>query len=509
MTSSTNWFDTFLTMLQDPVFGSFIIYLLVILAVGFLTYRLTRSMGDFLLAGRRLGPWLTAFSERASGESAWLLLGLPGVALAAGMADFWVVIGCLAGIAFSWLFIARPLRRETARLEALTLPHLFDRKFPTLPRHLLRITATLIITFFFTYYIAAQFNGAGKVLHQTFGIGQYWGMVIGAVIILFYTMMGGFIAVVWTDLIQGVIMIVALVLLPVVGIWEIGGIDALTGGLARLDPAAISIFGGAGGGVALLLAINGLSWGLGYMGQPHLLTRFMAIRSEHDLKKGFYIAMAWAIPAFVGAYFIGLVGWVILNGDLSVIGGDQERILPWMARSLLHPVLAGVLISGAIAAMMSTADSQLLVTTSAVAEDVYHRMIKPEASQSHLVGLTRVITVLVGIFAFIMAITTQDLVFKMVSYAWGGLGASFGPALLLALWWKRTTGWGVFAGLVSGTLMTVIWPLIPVVGDALSSRFAAFFIALGLVWVVSMLDRKKIHHEGHREHEEERDKVKS
>ncbi|MBL7033983.1 MAG: sodium/proline symporter [Candidatus Delongbacteria bacterium] len=493
MISATGWFSTCKEMLRDPVFDGFVIYLLVILVVGFLTYRFTRSIGDFLLAGRRLGPWLTAFSERASGESAWLLLGLPGVALAAGMADFWVVIGCLAGIAFSWLFIARPLRRETERLGALTLPHLFDRKFPTLPRHLLRVTATLIITFFFTYYIAAQFNGAGKVLNQSFGISQYWGMSIGAVIILFYTMMGGFIAVVWTDLVQGIIMIVALVLLPVVGIWELGGLGALSEGLTRLDPEAISIFGGAGGGLALLMAINGLSWGLGYMGQPHLLTRFMAIRQEGDLKKGFFIAMAWAIPAFVGAYVIGLIGWVILSGDTSVIGGDQEKILPWLARSLLHPALAGVLISGAIAAMMSTADSQLLVTTSAVAEDVYHQMIRPEADQRRLVGLTRLVTLLVGIFAFALAITTQDLVFKMVSYAWGGLGASFGPALLLALWWKRTSGWGVFAGLVSGTVMTISWPLLPVVGTALSARFAAFFIALGLVVVVSLLDGKSQH----------------
>ncbi len=488
MNETTGWFDTFLTMLKDPVFDGFLVYLLTIFIVGILTFRLTKSLGDFLLAGRRLGPWLTAFSERASGESAWLLLGLPGIALAAGMADFWVVLGCLGGIAFSWLFIARPLRLETARLEALTLPHLFDRKFPTLPRHLLRVTATLIITFFFTYYIAAQFNGAGKVLNQTFGINQYWGMVIGAIIILFYTMMGGFIAVVWTDLIQGIIMIVALTLLPIVGIWEIGGLDALGEGLARLDPAALSIWGGAGWGLALLGAVNGLSWGLGYMGQPHLVTRFMAIRSERDLKKGFFIAMAWAIPAFVGAYVIGLVGWVIVSGDLSVVSGDQEKILPWMARQLLHPVLAGVLISGAIAAMMSTADSQLLVTTSAVAEDVYHRMIKPEAEQKRLVVLTRVITVVVGMFAFLLAVTTRDLVFKMVSYAWGGLGASFGPALLLTLWWKRTTGWGVFAGLVSGTLVTILWPLLPVAGEALSARFTAFFIAMSCIWVASLID---------------------
>ena len=407
---------------MDPVLVGFVIYLVVIFAVSLLTFRRNETVADFLIADRKLGPWLVAFSERASGESAWLLLGLPGVALAAGLGDFWVVVGCVSGIAFSWLFIARRLRRETERYGALTLPEYFESKFQ-LPPNLLRLTSTLIITFFFTYYIAAQFNAAGKVLNTSFGIPQFWGMVTGAVIILFYTMMGGFLAVVWTDFFQGLIMILTLVLLPIVGIMELGGVEKFTAALSSLDPQLLSIFSGKSGFLALFLVLNGLSWGLGYMGQPHLVTRFMAIRREEDLRRGFAIAMAWAIPAFVGAYFIGLAGWAYIGGDLTIIGGDQDKIMPYLARALLHPALAGVLISGAIAAMMSTADSQLLVTTSAVAEDVVHRMINPALEQKSLVLITR--------------LTTLAVVFWLLSwrsnprpwcFAWSG---TLGPAWAL------------------------------------------------------------------------------
>ena len=408
----------------------FLIYLLLVLLVGFMTYHSNKSHQDFFIAGRKLNPWVVAFSERASGESAWLLVGLPGAALAAGFLHVWTAMGCVLGIIFYWFVIAKDLRVQSERYEAITLPNFFSEKLGE-GGNMIRMVSSLIIVFFFTFYLAAQFNGAGKVLFVTFGIPQFWGIVLGAVVIIFYTMMGGFFAVAWTDFIQGIIMIGTLVILPVIGLIEIGATGhSLRQAVHLAGPHYASLTGGATGLAAVSVVIGGLSWFFGYMGQPHLLTRFMAIKDSNKIKISRRIAIAWAIPAFTGAFVIGLVGLAMYGEGYFQ---DVEQVMPALANDFLPAWLAGIFISGAIAAMMSTADSQLLVITSSVIEDFYHQTLKKELTNKRMLFLSRLITVAVGLFAFVIAVTSSKLVFGLVSYAWSGLGASFGPALLLLL----------------------------------------------------------------------------
>ena len=469
--------------------AGFIIYLILVLMVGFLTYHSNKSHKDFFLAGRKLNPWVVAFSERASGESAWLLVGLPGAALAAGFLHIWTAMGCVLGIIFYWFVIAKDLRIQSEKYDAITLPNFFSEKLGE-GESVIRIVSSLIIVFFFTFYLAAQFNGAGKVLFVTFHIPQFWGIVIGAVVIIFYTMMGGFFAVAWTDFIQGIIMIGTLVILPVIGLIEVSETGhSLRSAVHLAGPHYASLTGGATGLAAASVVIGGLSWFFGYMGQPHLLTRFMAIKDSEKIKVSRRIAIAWAVPAFTGAFLIGVVGLAMYGeGHFA----DVEQVMPALANDFLPAWLAGIFISGAIAAMMSTADSQLLVITSSVIEDFYHQTLKKELSNRKMLLFSRVITVAVGLLAFIIAVTSTKLVFGLVSYAWSGLGASFGPALLLLLKWKKTTWQGVLAGMITGSVVTVIWSDISVLDQAISVRFASFVLAFAVIIIVSLIRKEKL-----------------
>lgn len=467
---------------------AFLLYLLIILLVGFIMYKKNKSHEDFILGGRAMNPWVVAFSERASGESAWLLLGLPGLGYAAGFIGMWDAIGCVSGIIFYWIVIAEKLRTQSEESSSITLPDFFASKFNTFGK-LIRLTATVIIIFFFTFYLAAQFNGAGKVLNVTFGIPNIYGILIGTVVIVFYTMMGGFLAVAWTDLVQGIIMIGALVILPLVGFIEImENHQSLHGALQSAGADYSDITGGKTGWAAFAVIISGLSWGLGYMGQPHLLTRFMSIDNVANIKISRRIAFVWAIPGFFGALMIGLVGLVYYGQGAFA---DVENVMPQLANDLLPSWLAGIFISGAIAAMMSTADSQLLVITSSVIEDIYHKTLGNTAvSEKKLLHLSRIITIAVGALAFVISITSQELVFALVSYAWAGLGSSFGPTLLMILWWKRTTAKGVLAGMITGTVTTILWSSFPELDGFLSSRLIAWVAAFIMVVFVSVTDSK-------------------
>ena len=467
----------------------FIIYLFVILLVGLITYKSNKSHYDFFLGGRRVNPWVVAFSERASGESAWLLLGLPGAAYAMGIVEVWTAIGCVWGIIFYWYVIAEDLRNESERVTAITLPDFFAQKYHK-GKTAIRITATIIIIFFFTFYLSAQFNGAGKVLLVTFGIDQFWGMVIGASFIIVYTMLGGFFAVAFTDMIQGIIMISALVVLPLAGLAEIlAEKGEFTRALAASGDNYVSFTGDKTGWLAFAFILSGLSWGFGYMGQPHLLTRFMSIKDPGKIKFSRRIAIAWVIPAFTGGLVIGLVGLALYGKGYF---DDVEQVMPHLANELLPSWIAGIFVSGAIAAMMSTADSQLLVISSSVIEDIYHKTLNKKVSEQVLLKLSRAITIIIGVSAFLIAISSGKLIFSMVSYAWAGLGASFGPALFLTLKWKKTTWQGVLAGMVAGTLTTVIWSEIEWIDTVISSRLSSFVLAFLTVMLVSKVtDPKK------------------
>lgn len=460
-----------------------ILYLVILLICGIAASKLMRRLDDFLLAGRRLGALSAAISERASGESAWFLLGLPGAAYALGFTEFWSVIGIAFGIFASWTLLALPLRRETAKLGALTLPDYFEMRYQDGSR-MLRSVSMLIIIFFYTTYVAAQFVGGGKILHATFGIDFKWGLVIGAMVVMFYTMMGGFIAVVWTDVIQGFLMAGVAVLLPLIGLIKLGGPGALLDKLAPLGTDFLSMNGGKTGSAFIFgVMLGSLSWGLGYLGQPHLLSRYMAVKRPREIKKGMAIANIWVLVAYWGAPLVGIIGVAILGSGLE----DQEMVMPILAKTLLPGWIAGLMISGAIAAMMSSADSQLLVVTSSLIEDIYVRLFRPESDPKILILLSRIATIVVSFVALILAFTNEDLIFDMVSYAWAGLGASFGPPLLLSLRWKKTTAAGVMAGMLAGTISNIIWKNTPVLENAIDLKLASFVISLFFTVAVSLM----------------------
>ena len=466
---------------MDPVLIGFFIYLIILLGIGIWTYRLTRTQEDFIIAGRKLNPVVAAFSERASGESSWLLLGLPAMVMTAGLIELWTVVGCICGIIAAWFIIAKDLRVKTEENNSLTLPEFFSRNSGK-ENKIIEIIATFIIIFFYSLYVSAQFNGAGKTLHTTFGLPHITGMTIGALVIIFYTLMGGFFAVAWTDFLQAILMIITLVALPIVGF-----IAVMKGGHA-INFTLSSLVGNLNGWPAIAGVIGGLSWGLGYFGQPHTIVRYMSIKDPEKVRISRNIAIAWSIPAFFGAFFIGVVGKGLIN---PAILSDSECLMPYLATTLLPLWLAGILISGAIAAMMSTADSQLLVASSALSEDVYHNLFRKKISEKTQLLASRIITLLVGASAFILAIKSQKLIYTMVSYAWCGLGASFGPALLFTLKWKKTTKYGVMAGMLTGAVSTIIWANIEILDNFISVRVASFAFATIAVIAVSLLTQEK------------------
>ena len=470
------------------------VYLVVILVVGLLTARLNKTLPDFLLAGRRLGPWVVAFSERASGESGWMLLGLTGLAYATGLGDpsgtklepaLWTGLGGIAGIALSWYLVAQRLRVESERLGALTLPRFMELRFrkhdPTI-----RLVATAIIAFSFTFYIAAQFDAVGKSLEQTFGWPHFGGVMVGAAIIVFYTMMGGFFAVAWTDFFQGWVMLLALVLLPLVALGEVGGFSGLAERIGAIDPRLLTPSGGRTGWNLVAGIAGGFGVGLGYMGQPHLHMRYMSIRSPDDIPTARSIALVWAVVSYGGAVLMGLVALAYFGAGYFA---DPEMMMPALALSIFPAWFAGILISGALAAMMSTADSQLLVTTSAVSEDVYHQMVDPAADQKRLVLVSRIATLVIGAAAIALAQVPRS-VFDKVLFAWGGLGAAFGPALVLSLWWPGTTRNGVLAGMLAGFFTVIIWDNMPW-GGVLYSLVPGFLVALLVVVGVSLAENRR------------------
>lgn len=470
----------------------FILYLVFLIGVGVWTFKFNKTQEDYLLAGRKLGPWVTAFSERASGESAWLLLALPGAAITVGLGEIWAVLGIIIGIIASWSLIAQKLREETERYNALTIPEYLHRKFND-STNVIRLFSAVIIAFFFLFYVSAQFHASGKVLNSLFDLNPVTGITIGAAIIIVYTLMGGFFAVAWTDLIQGILMIGTLVILPIAGYIELSNASvSLNDGLHQANEIFgknnHSIFMGKSGMAALVSALGGLSWGLGYLGQPHLVIRYMAIRSSKDVNIARKIAITWAIPGITGAFLVGLVA-ILYFGPEFFTKVDPEQAMPLLASELLHPIFAGLFISGAVAAMMSTADSQLLVSTSAVTEDFYHQFLGKQLTEESLVKMSRIMILVLGIIAYGIALYSQladKKIFGVVSYAWSGLGSSFGPALVMSLWWSKTTRKGIIAGLITGFLTTIIWANIPALQSIVTERLSSFVFAFIAVYTVSL-----------------------
>ena len=471
---------------------AFLVYLAILIVVGLVAYRKTKTFDDYYLAGRKLNPWATALSAEASSESGWLLLGLPGQAFSQGIGAFWVALGCVCGTFFNWTALAKRLRRITGFFRVITIPGYLEARFED-DSHTIRIIGAILIGVFMAAYVAAQFVASGKALSVTFGIDYTTSVLIGAAVILFYTMMGGFFAVAWTDVIQALMMIFGLVIMPVVGTIKLGGPAALWTRLASLSPEGSGFLSLSVGreGIALVTFLVGMiGIGLGYPGQPHVLIRFMAIRKPRLIRKGALIGVIWAVIALYGAVFVGLVAKGILTAD----PGDPERVMPLLAMEILPSWLAGLVIAAAMAAMMSTADSQLLVSSSSFVQDLYHKALKREPTPKRLVLLSRIVTLLVGLIAMIVALRQDPenpvgVVFWLVLYAWGGLASSFGPLLILSLYWKRVTRAGAIAGMIAGSGTVIVWKNVAALSGFLYELIPGFVASLVVILIVSLLTK--------------------
>jgi len=470
----------------------FILYLAVTMFIAWWYSRGSRTNEEFVLGGKRFSGTALALSERATGESAWLLLGLTGHAFAEGLSSIWVALGCVLGIIFIWLVMAGRLRSETEKTGAMTIPGLLGRKFPESQRAISMISS-LIIIFFFLFYIAAQFAGSGKVLEKTFGLDPLWGIIIGSVVVTVYCIMGGFIAVVVTDVFQAILMIFTLVAFPVIALVVAASNNIhLAEMLSRSGPSILSLTQMKTGGAAVLFILSGMSWALGYTGQPQLLSRMMAIRNDRDVRKAKWVAIIWTLLAYAGAILIGLFGVAFvqsgfLGAESGKLAHDAEKILPVMVVTLVNPILAGVLLSGVISAMMSTASTELTVSSASMTEDIISGFRRREIASRRKLWLNRMMTLAVGAAAIILALTMTDTVYGLVSYAWSGIGSSFGPALLLVLFWKRFSRAGVFASLISGTLSTIVWKIFFEASTGVSERLTSFVFAFAMAVLFSLL----------------------
>jgi len=474
----------------------FILYMAIL--IGIVTYSAQRSKtnNDFVLGGKKISGFSLALSERATGESAWLLLGLTGHAYAEGMAAIWVALGCVTGIMVLWTFLAEPLQKLTAKTKALTVPGLFSGSFKGTNRSF-SILSSLIIIFFFILYIAAQFSGAGKIFNDTFNIDPFWGMVIGSALVTLYTMLGGFITVVATDAFQAVLMVVTCIALPIIALgvaasYNINIAEAIANASYTVPLNADTVKQATGG----LLILNGLSWAFGYTGQPQLLTRMMAMRDKKSVQQSRWLAVAWTLLAYIGAFMIGIIGYKLvqagaLGNAAASVAADSEKIMPIMVMTLLNPILAGILLSGAVSAMMSTASSQLMVVSSSMTEDFYLNVTKKKIKEKRLLFLNRILTLAVGLAGFLLAITMEDTVYGLVSYAWSGIGASFGPAIVLLIFWKRFSRAGVFASLITGTISAVVWKTWLLEPTGVSERLASYLLAFFMAVVFSLMFPEK------------------
>jgi len=436
--------------------ATFAIYLVVVLLIGAVAWWRTKNLKDYILGGRRLGRWVTALSAQASDMSGWLLMGLPGYAYLAGLESAWLLVGLLVGTYLNWRFVAARLRRATERYnDAITLPEYFQRRFAD-RSGILRMLCASFILIFFTFYTSSGLVAGGKLFEAVFGLPYGWAVAVGGVTVIAYTFVGGFLAVSWTDLFQGLLMFFALTLVAVIALGEIGGPGALGPALEAVNPALLDPFTDGGGeALSVVAVVSLLGWGLGYVGQPHILARFMAIRSAEEIAASRMIAMSWVSVALFAGLLIGLTGIVALDTPLE--GADSEKVFMALAAGLLHPVVAGICLAGILAAVMSTADSQLLVASSAVAEDFYKGRLRPDASEKELLWVGRGAVLGIAAIALWLARDPDSKVLELVAYAWAGFGAAFGPAVVLSLYWQGMTRQGAIAGILLGGVTVIVW----------------------------------------------------
>jgi sodium/proline symporter len=465
----------------------FFLYLGILLVIGAVARRYTRSLEGFVLGDRQMGPWLTALSYESTAYSGWLMLGFPGRAFSRGFIAVWVGLSCVVGDALNWLLVSRRLREETAKLRALTIPEYLERRFPKPGGHAIQVVASLAITLFMLIYLWSQFVAGGKAMMTMLAWEYRPAVLLSAAVIVVYTFQGGYRAVVWTDAFQAVMMLVALLILPAACFVQLGGWEGFQSALGRASAEASAVpaladvsghlgewFAGLGGLVLFAFLFEDAGVGAGYLGQPHICVRFMAIQEPRQLGPAFVLSIVFAFLVCAGAVAVGLVahGWfrnALLpagTGDARQAIQDPEQVLPLLAMAVMPPWLAGFVVSAIMAAIMSTASGFLLSVTSSMTEDVYHRILRPGAGQRELVYVSRLVTLALGAGALALSLTTDPLdkeaaVYSLVLYGWGGLAGCFSAPVVLAIFYEGMTRAGCLAGMIAGGATTLLWRNFP------------------------------------------------
>ena len=436
---------------------SMVIYFVAMIVIGLWAYQRTDDMDDYMLAGRNLGPLSTALSAGASDMSGWLLMGLPGAFYLSGMSTMWLPIGLTVGAWLNWKYTAPRLRTYTEVADnSLTIPTFLSARLHDGSR-LIQIGAGVIILVFFTFYVSSGMVAGGRFFEASFGVDYRLGMVLVAGITVLYTLVGGFLAVAYTDVVQGLMMVTALVAVPVAGLFRLGGPDSLISTINELDPGTWALWGAS---TSLMSIVSAAAWGLGYFGQPHIIVRFMALETPQQAKAGRRIGIGWMALACLGAAATALVGIATYRRDTGQLP-NPETVFIALGQLLFHPLVAGFMLAAILAAIMSTISSQLLVSSSALVEDLYHAFNRRELGEKRSVLLGRVAVMIVSVVAALMAWQADDSILKLVSFAWAGFGASFGPVVLLALFWRRLTRWGALAGMTTGAVVAAVWANLP------------------------------------------------
>lgn len=468
-----------------PIVVTFAFYFVLLLGIGFYFCRKSVSIEDYLLGGRRMGAWVTALSAQASDMSGWLLMGLPGAIYLGGLSNIWIAVGLFIGTVLNWWLVSKRLRVYTEKVGAITLPCFFEARFAD-PTGLLRMVSAIIILIFFTIYASAQLVAAGKLFESIFNIKYATAVIVGGSIIIVYTFLGGFLAVCWTDLLQGTLMVIAITVVPVLGYFHLADSSPMTGFnftqivgniLPENDTAVL----------ALVAIVSMMAWGLGYFGQPHILTRFMSVKSTGKLKESMGIAIVWVFLSLTGAVVVGLVGTGMFEG---LKDGEEEKVFIYMIGELFNPWLGGIMLAAILSAIMSTVDSQLLVSSSALTEDFYQKAINKNASERQVMLVGRLCVIVISLVALVLALRPNDTILGIVAYAWGGFGAAFGPLILFALFSRKTTWQAALAGMVTGTVVLVVWKEVGL-GGVMYEIVPGFGANCITVWILNLFIEQK------------------
>jgi sodium/proline symporter len=464
-----------------------IIYMAAMLYIGYYSYRKTANLTDYMLGGRSLGPAVTALSAGAADMSGWLLMGLPGAIYATGLVEAWIAIGLTVGAYLNWLLVAPRLRvYSQVSNDSITIPSFLENRLKDTSR-LLRVVSGIIILVFFTFYVSSGMVAGGVFFDESFGLDYHSGLLIVAAVVIAYTLFGGFLAVSYTDVVQGLIMFLALILVPTIGLFMVGGFDGAAESIRAVDPSRLSLFSGA----SFLGVLSAVAWGLGYFGQPHIIVRFMAISSVKETKQARRIGIGWMALSLAGAVATGLIGIAYFQQNPGETLGDPEAVFIALGQVIFHPFIAGIMLAAVLAAVMSTISSQLIVTSSALIEDLYKAVINKDASDKHFVFLGRIAVLFVSLIAIFIAWEQNTTILDLVAYAWAGFGGAFGPVILLSLFWRKLTTWGALAGMVVGATTVVIWGNNDYLKGIIYEIVPGFVLCLIVAVVVSLLTYRK------------------